>query len=121
MQKYRLSNRQQKELVIRGQELKIVVPIGDHDVDLSQYVRQSIPELPSEVDLSCEIVNQPVALPPISDDPSLTSSVLGVVLDGRDLQNQQVAISVRCCLVTITPPRCRGRLNRTQWPGVLLD
>jgi hypothetical protein len=117
---YRLSNAQQKELLIRGQQLTIAVPTLDtDDADIArQFAERSLPEVSEHIaDAWVQLIR--VALP--GAGKGLTGK-LGVILpEGALPKSEQITVNVEVCLVSLRPPRCRGELKKVQWPGWLLE
>ena len=121
MQEYRLSNGQQKELIIRGQELTILIPMPvDGPSDLCDIVEQSLPELPADVAINCAVNLIAVAMPGTGPSDSV-GAVIGRILDGRRPRQSDIVVQISCVVATLTPPRCRGSFKKRQWPGLLLD
>lgn len=122
MTQYRLSNRQQKELLIRGQQIRIAIPV-DPESDSSDsgvwYAKQSLPEHAEYVTgtLTQSIT---VALPP-RDVPG-TIGTLGDICDARHRpESHQIPVAVEVVIVTLTPPSMRGEMPRVMWPGWVLE
>lgn len=118
MIKYSLSNRQQKELLIRGQTLRIAIPIhvdgDDHDwlgyarrsmiADHAQYISGAEPDV-LWTDLSHGIGGTGV------------SSVLGRIVDYAN--DARLPVSVEVVICELTPPVTPRGAQPLQWPGRL--
>lgn len=120
-QTYRLSNRQQKELVIRGQELKIIIPIPPTAPgNLIEIAERSLPELPADVEISCAVDLVAVALPGGGPSDS-AGATLGRIIGENKPRQSDIVVQISCVVATLTPPRCRGSVKKRQWPGYILD
>lgn len=113
--KFRLSNRQQKELVIRGQSLTVAIPWQhDHEADESD-IRRMIPELPSDVEITVYAAEE-IAV--VYEGTTGSAAELGSIVDD---DNPDPSLDrVWIVAAKLTPPRCRGEVKRLQWPGVIL-
>lgn len=117
--KYRLSNRQQKELAIRGQQLTIAIPTfsaSDGDSPLA-YAKRCLPE---HSDMIADADTQLIVsiLPGIGDG---VARILGTIADVATISPGSIPVAIECAVVTIRPPRCRGESGKVQWPGMLID
>ena len=120
MQTYRLSNRQQKELVIRGQVLTVAIPVPwDEPDDLVSFARESLLELPADVDIVAEDGEVCVSLPPMDAAGGQVTAILGHIDGLKD--GSQIAARIAVVVATLTPPRSRGRVKSVQWPGGILE
>lgn len=114
--KFRLSNRQQKELVIRGQSLTVAVPWEPTwwEADESD-IRRMIPELPSDVEIT---VYDAEEIAVVYEGTTGSAAELGSIVDE---DNPDPSLDrVWIVAAKLTPMRCRGEVKRLQWPGVIL-
>jgi len=116
MATYRLSNRQQKELLIRGQQLTIAVPAPDtDDADFERaFAERSLPEVSEHItDAWVQLLR--VALPGTGDG---ISRLLGTIISPHTIaSHSQIEVSIEVVIITLRPTRCRGEIKRVQWPG----
>jgi hypothetical protein len=119
MQRYRLSNQQQKQLMIRGQTITIAIPVppGERGCDRPDFVRKCLPELSSEIEIESGIVSLPVFFPAADIGIDGSTTILGRLVEAVNTVPMQVVV----CVARLTPPRCRGEQKNIQWPGFFLD
>lgn len=114
---YRLSNRQRKELRIRGVGLVIAIPEpwdGDED-DALAFARAALPEDSEEI-ASAEWDDIPVELP--AGGPGL-AGVLGAILPPDP--PPCLHLVVRVALVRLRARNERHCHSAPQWPGVAIS
>lgn len=112
---YRISARQAKSLLNRGQQLRIAIPEPPglpYDADPLEFARAALPDVATYI---VEAVREMLPVEPPSG-PGLTG-VLGSI---------QVEPSGLCWLVpaivaTLRPVHCRGRQHNIQWPASAHD
>jgi hypothetical protein len=112
---YSLSNRQRKELLVRGQSLQIAIPIGPDEVDPIEFARASLPEdrewiVASECDELMVCASGVVGMP----------SLLGQIMDceySEVLRRRLLPMCVAVVIATLVPPNRRGGPMPIQWPG----
>ena len=109
---YRLSGRQAKELVARGQSLRIAIPeppdLPD-DCDLLAFARESLPAVSGEI-VEAERIE-------LSVEPPTGPGLTGVI---GSIQERPGGLSwlVPAVVVTIRPAaHQRGRVDKIQWPA----
>lgn len=111
---YHLSNRQRKELLVRGTQLRLALPVPPHAVDdprdwaasvLTTDVRDMVTEA-EETELTVSAIRR-------TANDQLVSH-LGEILDP---DCGQYLLTVVVILVTLRPPNCRHTsLAPPQWP-----
>jgi len=119
---YRLSNRQRKELLIRGRPIAISLPIAEEVRDPIAVARRLLPELDGQAGeriSRAEVATIYVAPLVGSDCDGGLTAILGRIADeacGHWIVTHEVLI------VEISPHKPRGTMTPLQWPGgVLLD
>lgn len=119
MQRYRLSNQQQKQLMIRGQAITIAIPIppGLRPTDLTGFVRETIPELSTEVEIEAKLQTIPVYFPAADIGAEGSTTILGRLVESANTVPMQVIV----CIAHLVPPRCRGEQKNVQWPGFFIE
>lgn len=110
---YHLSNRQRKELLVRGVRLRIALPVPPHDVDDPLDWARSV--LASDVrDLAVQADECELAVAAIrSPGDTLTSHLGAIVSEDDDRLIQYVAAIV----VTLEPANPRHDAHSVQWPA----
>jgi len=108
---YRLSGRQAKELVARGQQLRIAIPepldLPD-DCDLLAFARDSLPASGGEI-VEAERIE-------LSIEPGAGPGLTGLI---GAIQEQPRGFGwlVPAVVVTIRPAKRQGRVDKIQWPA----
>lgn len=118
MKTYRLSNGQQKELMIRGQQLTIAIPTTDtDDSDFPlQYAKRCLPEHEEMItDAESQLIMS--ILPGAGEG---VAGILGSISDAPSPSPGSIAVAIECVVATLRPPRCRGEVKKVQWPGCQL-
>jgi hypothetical protein len=114
---YSLSNRQRKELLVRGCRLFVAIPLGpDDDIDPVKFARDSLPE-DREWVTEAEIADLMVCA---SGAVGGLNGLLGQILDfdfSAALNTGKVPTFVAVVIATLCPPNQRSELPRVQWPG----
>lgn len=110
---YRLSNRQQKELLIRGQQLKIALPIDDEPDNPVAMAKQLLPEH-AEYVIAAEIAN--VRVGQCRQNSGGVVDLLGIIDPPRD---DLINYWISAIVVTLQHGRLRGEVQ-LQWPGVAI-
>jgi hypothetical protein len=114
---YTLSNRQRKELLVRGQQLLVAIPLGpDDDIDPVQFARDSLAE-DHEWVTEAEIAD---VMTCASGAEGGLNNILGQILDFEydvAINLSKVPSFVAVVIATLTPPNCRGEASTVQWPG----
>jgi len=111
---YRLSNRQQKELLVRGQQLLIAIPCTE-DCDPVQFARESLPEHARYV---THAEHAQVVVVHAKQGGTGLTAVLGQLYHD-DCTVDGIRCAVDVVIVTLRPlDRCRGEVDRLSWPGV---
>lgn len=114
---YRLSNRQAKELLVRGQQLVIYLPcpaVPDPG-DARDFARSSLDVEQHLVD-DADWVD--VAVQPGAGGEGLDGLLGQILTDEQAATRWHVTLVV--CAATLIPPRCRGSIDRPQWPGSVI-
>lgn len=117
---YRLSNRQLKELLVRGQSLRILLPAAadsSDDDDPVEFARERLPEQLQP--LVSGAAWEEVAVAPTPHSPGLTGVLGALISYEQSLEQWHYLITV--CAVTLTPPDCRGSMRGNQWPGSVVQ
>lgn len=114
---FRLSSRQQKELLVRGTPLLIVLPAPrdcpETDADLLTWSRHAIRE---HSQYAKRAYREDICVAPDAGDG--LSGVIGQIVHGRA---DSLCWWVDCVLVELDPPTPpRHPRSRAQWPGVAL-
>lgn len=118
MQHYRLSNRQQKELILRGQELTIAIPYTDDEPsDPAGFIRESLPELPSDIEIR-DAATELVLSRMIPGNPDTVAGRIGAITD--HVLPSDICVQIAAVVATLHPPRCRGAMPKIQWPGAFV-
>lgn len=112
---YSLSNRQRKELLVRGQSLRIAIPVGPDDVDPVQFARASLPE-DHEWVTDAEIDEIMVSRSGATGLNGLIGQILDMEYEAA-LQIKRIPLFCNVVIATLTPPRLRGKVASIQWPG----
>ena len=108
---FRLSNRQSKELLVRGQQLYIALPVPlDESLDAMAYARAMLPEVEEHIsDARFETLEVAIQL---TRSPVSIADKLGAFGDVNGVRH-----TIDVVIATLTPPRCRGDRNVLEWPG----
>lgn len=112
---YRLSGRQAKELLTRGQQLRIAIPEPPglaYDSDLLEFARASLPDVATYI---TEAVCEDLLVEPPSG-PGLTG-----VLGSIQAEPTGMCWLVPAVVATLRPVHCRGRTANIQWPASAHD
>lgn len=111
---YRLSNRQRKELLVRGQQITIAIPANADDEDAVAFAKSSLPE--DELCVSDAEWDEIAVLLTTGATDGLTG-VIGEIKTNQSGVGK-LTIYVMVCVVTLTPPsRPRGKIGGIHWPG----
>lgn len=116
---YRLSNRQRKDLLLRGRPLAIALPIAEEVRDTLAVARRLLPEIDGDIGaLISHIDLATICVAPISgrDGEGLTA-LLGRIVDEP---RHHWCITHEVLIVEISPRRPRGTMLPLQWPGAVL-
>lgn len=112
---YRLSNRQRKELLVRGQQLTILLPASADTSDQTPARDWAARLLPPDVAPLVHSADWDEAIVTPTRDRAGLSRILGRILaEGDAAQHWHSVVIV--CRVTLRPLDCRGVLERPQWP-----
>lgn len=121
MIQYRLSNRQRKELLVRGRPITIALPIAQGVSDPRALAQRLLPEIDGaagEMIRSAEVVTVYVA-PRQHGTESGLAGVLGTIVDEP---GHGWCVTHEVLAVDLSPRRPRGKPLPMQWPGeVLVD
>lgn len=110
---YRLSNRQQKELLVRGQRLSIAIPVDYEEyADPLEFARLAMPEHAEHI-VSAE--HEEILCGRALVGSSGMTGLMGVIGGEHDTNLIYAWISV--VVVTLEHGRVRGELQM-QWPGI---
>lgn len=110
---YYLSNRQQKELLIRGASIRIALPVPDQDIDDTlSWARSVLP--PDLRPLSREAVEDEVRVSPLFSGSrgTLTEALGHITANPADW-----TIGVAVVIVRLAPDKPRTRDDGVQWPS----
>jgi len=118
---YTLSNRQRKELLVRGTVLRIALPAPlEHDVDPDVFARSVLGEIAEYVSNAVE--DEIVVSPRILPHKTITD-VLGSIVDPKTIGPGKWTICLPVIVVELSARRARhtGQIL-PQWPaGVRVD
>jgi len=111
---YRLSNRQQKELLIRGQTVQIAIPCIV-DCDAMRFARDSLPEHASYVTFA-EHASVVTWLGVLTGG---LANMLGQIKHDDDDPDRlgTIPAAIEVVVATLSPPNPRGRAPLIQWPS----
>jgi len=109
---FRLSNRQQKELLIRGQRLLIALPVAaNEDADLMRLAADLLPEHASHI-VSAELADVTVAR--TAGNAQGLGQWMGEITASPS--HRAISYSVVAIVVTLEHGRVAGE-QPLQWPG----
>jgi hypothetical protein len=118
--KFRLSNRQRKELMIRGAELRIAIPAPAYEYDAAEYFARVV-DVGGATIVSVEEDEMHVGLPTGRGDLSESDRRLGepLVCDPPP----EILTGVWLVLVATLrgPDKVRRRYDRPIWPGMIVE
>lgn len=112
---YRLGARQAKELLARGQQLRIAIPEPPglpYDADPLAFARAALPDVATHI---VEAVREELPVEPPSG-PGLTG-----VLGSIQCEPSGLCWLVPAIVATLRPVHCRGRHPNIQWPASAHD
>lgn len=113
---YHLSNRQRKELLVRGAELSLALPVPLHPVDDPLDWARSV--LPTDLrDLAVSADEEEVFVNP-DCPPGGLAGLIGALVPEPD--GATYVITVAVIVVTLQPATCRRRGSKIQWPAEVL-
>lgn len=111
---YTLSNRQRKELLVRGRPLQIAIPLGPDDVDPIGWARASLPEDEEWIESAecAEIIA-------CASGTSGLNGMLGEIQDdyATALRKRLPPMCISVVIATLVPPSIRNGTMQIQWPG----
>lgn len=112
--RYELSDRQRKEILVRGSQLRIALPVPPYDLeDPLVWARDVLPADIRQLAISAEEAEIAVkAMRTTTAVPTLTSHLGEIVEDDTHMYCQTVVVVV----VTLRPQHCRRDFPRVQWP-----
>lgn len=111
---YSLSNRQRKELLVRGRSLQIAIPIGP-DEDPVDFAKASLPEDADWI-TQAKISEVMCCASNSAGMPKLLGQILTCDYESA-LSMQRIPLYVAVVVATLTPPKHRGSPVPIQWPG----
>lgn len=112
---YRLSNRQRKELLVRGQQLTILLPASADTSDDTSAREWAARLLPDDVAPLIHSAEWGEAIVTPSHDRTGLSSVLGRILAEEEAARHWHSVII-VARVVLRPHDCRGVMERPQWP-----
>lgn len=115
MTRYRLSNRQRKELLVRGAELRIALPAPPEDADALAWSREVLPRDVAHMIVSADETELLVEPTIQVRRPETLTELLGAIVP--ETQARAWGVCVAAIVVTLRPADCRhpGR-PEPQWP-----
>jgi hypothetical protein len=117
---YRLSNRQRKDLLIRGTSLTIAIPqpyrLGDDD-DPVEFARRSLPDDAGAVESASW---EDIAVDPVPTVAGLTGLLGSILVGPPSVTDSRLHLVVRVALVRLQARDERRRMHTPQWPGVAI-
>lgn len=113
---YLLSNRQRKDLLVRGTELQIALPVPPHEIDdPTDWAKSVIPsDLRDMVFGSAEETEVYVRALKKDLRDDLTSH-FGEIYEEPDADS--LMLTIVAVVITLRPPNCRHKFDKIQWPG----
>jgi hypothetical protein len=115
--KYELSNRQKKELVERGQEMTLAIPLPswiESDADMMEHLREMLP-INHEWIKSAYITTLDVRL--TGARGSGLTGIIGEIVHEQTDEEEHIIVEMSVALVDLCAvTRPRGRV-KTQWPA----
>lgn len=115
---YRLSNAQAKELLVRGTELQIALPVPPHEVaDPLAWARSALEPQIAELCVEAEETELSVAALRKPTPRTLADHLGHIHHDGSPQQLLQTVVVI---LVTLRPRQRRHTASRIQWPHTCL-
>ena len=110
---YRLSNRQQKELLVRGKILKIAIPYDEID-DCLDFAIDSLPEHADYV-MEAEIIEMRVW--PSGETNGLIGLLGEIPKDNQPNKSSAITCKMLVVIATLEPARKPTGTMRIQWPA----
>lgn len=122
MIRYRLSNRQYKELMERATTLVVALPAPPFAVkDLVAWARDALPEVADCVRYTEEQELTVLVPQQRDDDPTLAKRIGAIVPEGQPVP-EQLTVQVAAIVVTLEPPdRARHRTGKIQWAAECVE
>lgn len=112
---YRLSNRQRKELLVRGQQLTILLPASADTSDETPAREWAARLLSDDVAPLVHSAEWGEAIVTPSTAQAGLGAVLGQIVPEEDAAQHWHSVVI-VCRVVLRPRDCRGVLERPQWP-----
>jgi hypothetical protein len=119
--KFRLSNRQRKELMIRGTQLQIAIPAPAYECDDAAAYFAAAVDLGGATIVDVHEDELHVGLPTGRGDPSVSERRLGEPLVSDPPPEILTGVWLVLVATLRGPDQIRRRSDRPTWPGMIVD